>query len=103
MSESEAKVVACIDGSGAAVAVCDYAAWASQRLQAPLELLHVVDPSQPPAPADLSGHLGPGSREHLPAALDEPVENRGRVLRAPGQTNPEAATPRVAPNELEAH
>ena len=35
------NVIACIDGSNAATAVCDYAAWASQRLSAPLTLLPV--------------------------------------------------------------
>ncbi|CAD5379127.1 hypothetical protein OF001_U400018 [Pseudomonas sp. OF001] len=36
-------VMACIDGSPSAAAVCDYAAWASQRLTAPLTFLHVID------------------------------------------------------------
>lgn len=35
-------VTACIDGSACAPAVCDYAAWASQRLNAPLTFLHVL-------------------------------------------------------------
>ncbi|KUJ92104.1 MAG: universal stress protein [Pseudomonas sp. 63_8] len=35
-------VTACIDGSASAPAVCDYAAWASQRLEAPLTFLHVL-------------------------------------------------------------
>jgi len=95
MSESEPKVVACIDGSGAAVAVCDYAAWASQRLQAPLELLHVLDHSQSPAHADLSGNIGLGSREHLLVELAELDEQRGRLLREQGKAMLEAATQRV--------
>lgn len=36
-------VMACIDNSQSSLAVCDYAAWASQRLSAPLTLLHVLD------------------------------------------------------------
>ncbi|WP_434089266.1 hypothetical protein, partial [Neisseria gonorrhoeae] len=32
--------MACIDNSQSSLAVCDYAAWASQRLSAPLTLLH---------------------------------------------------------------
>ena len=35
-------VLACIDGSPASQAVCDYAAWASRRLDAALTLLHVL-------------------------------------------------------------
>tara|TARA_R110000851_G_scaffold88899_1_gene193953 strand:- start:10668 stop:11531 length:864 start_codon:yes stop_codon:yes gene_type:complete len=102
MSESEAKVVACIDGSGAAVAVCDYAAWASQRLQAPLELLHVLDHSQSPAHADLSGNIGLGSREHLLVELAELDEKRGRLLREQGKTMLEAAAQRVRAEGVEA-
>ena len=37
------KIIACIDGSNAATAVCDAATWASQRLKAPLDLLHVLN------------------------------------------------------------
>jgi len=35
-------VMACIDGSPQAAAVCDCSAWASKRLDAPLTLLHVL-------------------------------------------------------------
>mgnify|MGYP006195955945 CR=1 FL=1 len=37
------KVLACVDQSAFADHVTDYAAWAAQRLGAPLELLHVID------------------------------------------------------------
>ena len=37
------RVVACIDGSRAAPAVCDYATWASKHMQNPVTLLHVLD------------------------------------------------------------
>ena len=42
-------VVACIDGSEAALAVCDYSAWASRRMDVPLMLLHVLDEEKYPA------------------------------------------------------
>ena len=58
-------VMACIDNSLSSLAVCDYSAWASQRLSAPLTLLHVLDEEKYPASADLSGNIGLGSREHL--------------------------------------
>lgn len=61
-------VVACIDGSRAAPAVCDYAAWASKYMDLPLTLLHVLDEERYPAEPDLAGNIGLGSREHL---LDE--------------------------------
>ncbi|HSP57976.1 MAG TPA: universal stress protein, partial [Halomonas sp.] len=37
------QVMAAIDGSQISEGVCDYAAWASQALGAPLTFLHVVD------------------------------------------------------------
>ncbi|MEH6565051.1 MAG: universal stress protein [Halopseudomonas sp.] len=95
MQARAAKVMACIDGSGAAIAVCDYAAWASQRLQAPLELLHVLDQGHAPAHADLSGSIGLGSREHLLVELAELDEQRGRLLREQGKVMLEAAAQRV--------
>lgn len=61
-------VVACVDGSGAAPAVCDYAAWASKHMDSPLTLLHVLDEERYPSEPDLAGNIGLGSREHL---LDE--------------------------------
>lgn len=67
------RVVACIDGSQAAPAVCDYAAWASRHMDTPLMLMHVLDeeryPSEPEL--DLAGSIGLGSREQL---LDELAE-----------------------------
>ncbi|RBW50183.1 universal stress protein [Marinobacter sp. F3R11] len=62
------QVVACIDGSRAAPAVCDYAAWASKYMDAPLTLLHVLDKERYPSEPDLAGNIGLGSREQL---LDE--------------------------------
>ncbi|WP_417501165.1 universal stress protein [Marinobacter sp.] len=61
-------VVACVDGSRAAPAVCDYAAWASKHMGSPLTLLHVLDEERYPSEPDLAGNIGLGSREHL---LDE--------------------------------
>ncbi|WP_417539131.1 universal stress protein [Marinobacter sp.] len=62
------QVVACIDGSPAAPAVCDYAAWASKHMDSPLTLLHVLDQERYPSEPDLAGNIGLGSREQL---LDE--------------------------------
>ncbi|WP_100639873.1 universal stress protein [Marinobacter salexigens] len=62
------QVVACIDGSAAAPAVCDYAAWASKHMGSPLTLLHVLDQERYPSEPDLAGNIGLGSRELL---LDE--------------------------------
>lgn len=69
------KVLACIDGGPQTPGVCDYAVWSSQRLQAPLEFLHVLEHYPERALiSDFSGSIGLGAQEsllHELAALDE--------------------------------
>jgi nucleotide-binding universal stress UspA family protein len=69
------KVVACIDASPYAQATCDAAIWATQKLQAPLALLHVLDKAVHHAAADLSGSIGLGSQEALLQQLAEHFVN----------------------------
>lgn len=73
------NVVACIDGSTTTPAVCDYAAWASQRLGASLKFLHVLDKAEYPTPKNLAGIIGLGSREALLKELTELDEKRGKL------------------------
>ncbi|HLV76737.1 MAG TPA: universal stress protein [Marinobacter sp.] len=73
------QIVACIDGSRAAPAVCDYAAWASEHTASPLMLLHVVDKERYPAEPDLAGNIGLGSREQLLDELAELDRKRARL------------------------
>lgn len=89
------NVLGCIDGSRSSASVCDYAAWASLRLKAPLVLLHVLDHSQFPTQSDLSGSIGLGSREQLLAELAELDEKRGKLMREQGRLMLEAATERA--------
>ncbi len=89
------KVVACIDGSKASCAVSDYAAWASLRLAAPLVLLHVLERSEYPTHADLSGNIGLGSREALLEELAALDEQRGRLALREGRVMLEAARQRA--------
>ncbi|MDP2141406.1 MAG: universal stress protein [Gammaproteobacteria bacterium] len=90
------NIIACIDGSSAAEAVCDAAAWASLRLAAPLRLLHVLDRSEYPTHGNLSGNIGLGTREHLLTELVELDEKRGRVALEQGRHMLEAAQQRAA-------
>jgi nucleotide-binding universal stress UspA family protein len=89
------NVIACVDGSVAAPAVCDYAAWASLRLQAPLQFLHVLDHHRYPVSPDLSGSIGLGSREHLLEELASLDQQRGRLALQQGQILLTAATERA--------
>ena len=90
------KVIACIDGTGVSPAVCDYASWASLRLDAPLLFLHVLDKSEYPIQTDLSGNIGLGSREALLEELAALDERRGRLALEQGRLMLEAAQQRAA-------
>jgi nucleotide-binding universal stress UspA family protein len=89
------NVTACIDGSGATPAVCDYAVWAALRINAPLVLLHVLDKSVYPAQRNLSGNIGLGSREALLEELAALDEKRGKLAMEQGRLMLEAARERV--------
>lgn len=88
-------VLACVDGSQSSPAVCDYAAWASLRLDAPLTFLHVLDNSHYPIESNLSGSIGLGSREHLLTELAELDEKRGKLMREQGRLMLDAAVARA--------
>src|SRR3546814_16290173 len=78
-------VMACIDGSPQAAAVCDCSAWASKRLDAPLTLLHVLDRQQYPVSGDLSGIIGLGRREFLLQELAKLDEKRAKLAPEEGR------------------
>jgi nucleotide-binding universal stress UspA family protein len=88
-----AHILACIDASSYADSVCDLAAWASNRLQMPVELLHVVQRSDAVAArGDLSGAIGLGVKSSLMEELvtleaaDARLKvERGRLLLVAGE------------------
>ncbi|MBB3232370.1 universal stress protein [Halomonas stenophila] len=89
------QVMAAIDGSQFSEGVCDYAAWASLALEAPLTFLHVVDNHPQTAEADLSGNIGLGSREHLLEELSHLDEQRAKVAQERGRLMLQAARDRA--------
>ncbi|GAA3958413.1 universal stress protein [Allohahella marinimesophila] len=97
-SESEGEmqqVIACIDGSSAVPAICEYAAWASLRAQAPVMLLHVLDEDSYPVEPDLAGNIGLGSREHLLKELAELDQRRSKLALEHGHHMLDEAEARV--------
>jgi nucleotide-binding universal stress UspA family protein len=88
-------VLACIDGSRYSEAVCDYAAWISLGLEAPLTLLHNIEHSAIAALPDLSGAIGLGSREALLEELTEVEAKRSRLMLEQGKLMLDAARERV--------
>ncbi|MDT8879671.1 universal stress protein [Halomonas saccharevitans] len=89
------QVMAAIDGSQFSAGVCDYAAWASLALEAPLTFLHVVDNHPQTAESDLSGNLVLGAREHLLEELSHLDEQRAKVAQEQGRLMLKAAKERA--------
>lgn len=92
---TEQLVLACIDGSAMSTAVCDYAAWIAQRVDAPLKLLHTIEHQNTPAVSDLSGNIGLGSQEHLLEDLTLLEQQRSKLLMQQGKQMLAAAKERV--------
>lgn len=80
------KVLACVDRSPWADHVADYAAWAAQRLDAPLEFLHVIDRHRERSLGkDHSGSIGVGAQEALLTELSEQDTAFARSAREQGR------------------
>jgi len=94
-------VVACIDGSKAAPAVCDYAAWASLRMKEPLMLLHVLDEEKYPARTDMTGSIGLGSREQLQEELANLDHQRSKLALKHGHLMLDEAEKRAVASGVE--
>ncbi|NQW04352.1 MAG: universal stress protein [Acidobacteria bacterium] len=89
------EVMACVDGSEFSAAVCDYAAWVSRGLEAPLSLLHAIDHRHAVGPADLSGSIGLGSQETLLEQLAVLDQEAGKLALERGRLLLDAASARV--------
>lgn len=84
--EDQEKVLACVDQSQFADYVVDCAAWAARRMNAPLELLHVIDRhAEPPPSEDHSGSIGFDAQERLLGKLSSEDEVRTRAAREQGR------------------
>jgi nucleotide-binding universal stress UspA family protein len=90
------KVLACIDKSTRATAVCDYAAWSAHRLLAALEFLHVLDRQPERASmADFSGAIGIDAQENLLEQLALLDEQRSKLAQEHGRQILQAAAERA--------
>lgn len=90
------KVLACIDHSSYTPSVCDYAAWAAARLDAPLEFIHVINRQMDTArKLDLSGSIGLGAQEALLEDLSSLDEKRGKIAQESGRLLLEGARQRA--------
>ncbi|MFN3899486.1 MAG: universal stress protein [Alishewanella aestuarii] len=89
------KVMACIDASPYAQAVCDYAAWAANRLKVAMSVIHVLDKSAKVTATDLSGSIGLGSQEALLAQLAELDQKHAKLALESGRIMLDAAKARA--------
>lgn len=96
MNTTKNLVLAGIDGSSLTHAVCDYAAWLAQKVDAPLKLLHTID-HHPEATdhTDLTGNIGVDSRDHLMDELTQLEQQRSKLRLQQGKQFLQAAKVRV--------
>ncbi|WP_129793328.1 universal stress protein [Sphingosinicella sp. CPCC 101087] len=96
------KLLACIDASLYATSVCDHAAWAARRLDASVEVLHVVQRKDAVAARhDLSGAVGLGAKSQLMEELARIDEQEGRLARERGKLLLETAEARLREQGIE--
>ncbi|MEX2333307.1 MAG: universal stress protein, partial [Pseudohongiella sp.] len=93
--EMTGKVLACVDDSVYAEAVCDYAAWTAGRMNTQLSLLHVLDKNEGTTAQNLSGSLGLGAQENLMQELAELDQQRSKLEMEKGKLMLQAAMLRV--------
>lgn len=81
------KLLVCIDGSGYADNICTHAAWVAKRLDAEIDLLHVLPRhSDYQAPGkDHTGAIGLGARSNLLETLAKVDEDRARLDQEKGR------------------
>lgn len=89
-------VFACLDGLGSTPAVVDGAIWATQRLGAPLALLHaLLQPEPLPPVGDYSGVIGMGAQDLLLQRLNALDEERTQLAQQAARHMLEQARARV--------
>ncbi|MDD2761977.1 MAG: universal stress protein [Methylomonas sp.] len=96
MNTIQNLVLAGIDGSSLTNAVCDYAAWIAQKVDAPLKLLHTIDHHPEHAHStDITGNIGVDSRDHLLDELTQLEQQRSKLRLLQGKQLLQAASERV--------
>lgn len=78
-------LLALVDGSTYSKSVCDHAAWAAARMNAGVDLLHVLDRNANAAKSDLSGSIALGARTALLEELSSLDEQRAKLLQLKGR------------------
>ena len=80
-------LLALVDGSTYSKSVCDHAAWASARMNAEVDLLHVLERVGGSGKSNLSGSITLGARTALLDELATLDEQRAKLLQQKGRAD----------------
>lgn len=78
------KILALVDGSIYSESVCHHTAWIANRLNATVDIMHVIGRRENAASSDLSGALKLGARSALLEELSSLDEQRAKLAQAQG-------------------
>lgn len=78
-------LLALVDGSTYSKSVCEHAVWVASRMNAAVDLLHVLDRQPGSGRSDLSGSIALGARTALLKELSDLDEQRARLLQQKGR------------------
>ena len=95
------RIIAFVDGSAYSESVCHYVAWAAGRMQAEVELYHVLGRREGAAKGDLSGSIRLGARSKLMEELAELDAQKARLSQARGRAILEDAQAIIAGDGVE--
>jgi nucleotide-binding universal stress UspA family protein len=79
------KILALVDGSIYSESVCHHTAWIAGRLNADVDVMHVLGRREGSAPQNLSGAIGLGARSALLEELARADEQRARLSQTRGR------------------
>lgn len=91
------RIYACIDGQSNSLSVIDWSAWAAQRMNLPLEFLHVLERHPERATTtDFSGAIGLGAQEAILQNLSDSDAQQSRSAVEAGRQLLASARERAA-------
>ena len=90
------NIIALVDGSTYSESVCDHAAWLAERLEASIEITHVLGRRHTEStPQNLSGNITLGARSSLLAELTALDEQRNKLSQKRGRAILDDAKARI--------
>ncbi len=93
-------ILACTDGSLYAPSIYQHAAWAAERADAPIHILHVIERDELHEPHDFTGSIGFDASAELLEELARHDESHARVARLRGKAILEDAAKQLAARDV---